>query len=347
VKAKPVTVTKARKGSSRVVTVAPPPMLHRGWIDYRLLSGDTNQALRVLLTNDDLPVPTDEILNTVRTLLAAPKGFDPTSKPNKTNVPFVYRLDCRPLILEPQARDKALEILRTPRVRELVEAGLLLGVPLSAIITTLAAHLKMTNVTEAAVQMFRVAFFDTDVVTRAQLKVAVQQRARQAVLRVVGGEEDSPAARRAISADARMVAVSLPSSPIAWNAVLMSMGYTPGKHELPKILDHLEQLAATRAAQALLRAGRDDERRSEAFVRVLSNLRQIHAGATSPEQEMAAKILQFKMKTERESLMTVADLRARGEDVTVDVVPAIDPRADVSQPLGDDGENFDAAVGDA
>ena len=57
---------------------------------------------------------------------------------------------------------------------------------------------------------------------------------------------------------------------------------------------------------------------------------------------------QFRLKTETQRMPSVADLRARGDEITTDVVPAIDPRTDMGGPSGDDEcEAFDAAAGDA
>jgi hypothetical protein len=57
--------------------------------------------------------------------------------------------------------------------------------------------------------------------------------------------------------------------------------------------------------------------------------------------------MRFKLRTETEKMPSVADLRARGGEVTVDVVPAADPRVNASDTMADDNVDFDEAVGEA
>ena len=100
----------------------------------------------------------------------------------------------------------------------------------------------------------------------------------------------------------------------------MSLGYAPAKADLSKILSELEQTAATRAAQALIRGGPDDERRAAAFTGVLRDLRQIHQTVQTPDEDMNASLAKFLMRTDDTKLVSVEELRARGEGVTIDVV---------------------------
>lgn len=337
---------KIGRTAAPAAIVLPPPMLHTRWLHYRLLMGDSNEALRAQLTADDLPAPADAILNAIRSAFDLPRVFNPTSRTHKASRAFILGSDCWPLFEQHDMREQALRILRAPRVREVVESGALLGVPHAAVVTTLATHLRLTDVTSGALQIYGSAFFETSRFTRAQLKIVVQQSVRQAVVRVAGGEEDGPPVRRALSSDPRMVAVSLPSSPVAWNAVLMAMGFAPGRFELAKIVDQLETVAATRAAQALLRGGRDDERRAEGFTRVLRGLREIHGGAVSPDDELKNKLMQFKMQNDTSPVVGINELRRRGEEVTTDLVPPMDPHVERGDPFGDDAEGFDEAVGD-
>lgn len=143
-----------------------------------------------------------------------------------------------------------------------------------------------------------------------------------------------------------MLAVSMSKSPLGLDVLLLAAGLSPGRRELSRALVELENVTTTRVAQALLRGGRDDDKRALGFTNVLRGLREIHTGATSPQDELAAKMRQFRLKTETQKMPSVADLRARGDDVTTDVVPAIDPRTDMSGPRDDEREIPEDAAGE-
>jgi len=139
----------------------------------------------------------------------------------------------------------------------------------------------------------------------------------------VTGTDDESAARRAINSDARMAAVLLPCSGSAWTAVMLSLGTTPPKRDLAAVASELEQLASVRAGQALLRGGKDDERKAEAYVGVIARVRQIRESIGEPDDAIA-KVLRFSLKEDIAPLASVAQLRARGEEVTVNIEPVSD-----------------------
>ena len=340
----PGTAKVKRARSPAAPTVAPAPTPHGRWLRFLVLQGHANGAVRTLLANDDLPPASDAALNLLRSSITPPKGFTPESTTHKASVEYVRQLGLEPLFRQRPDMQQALVLLRTPRARELAESAMLIGVPTSAIVQVLATHLRM-NVTASALELYAATFFDIATLTRAQLRLVVQDRVRQSVVRVAGGDEAGPASRRAIASDARMLAVSMSKSPLGLDVLLLAAGLSPGRRELSRALVELENVTTTRVAQALLRGGRDDDKRALGFTNVLRSLREIHAGATSPQEELAAKVMKFRLRTERESLVSVADLRARGDDATVDLVPPIDPRSDVSDVVGDGGDDYDEACG--
>lgn len=71
---------------------------------------------------------------------------------------------------------------------------------------------------------------------------------------------------------------------------------------------------------------------------VLRGLRDIHAGATSPDEELTARLMKFQLKTESTPMMSVDDLRRRGQSVTTDIVPAVAPDEPQGDVFGDEGE---------
>jgi hypothetical protein len=315
-------LTGRRSTTGSKPSTQPPPKRAAGlctrWVIILILEGRTNPYIRAALARDDLPCPIDAELDGLRAEHLA-RGFKPKSP---KNTPLLQKLGVAPFFPRTPEAEEALVLLREPRVREIVEAGVIVGVPVPAIVQTLRVYLKR-KVSPAAIDLFRSVFFDVSAVMRAQLRVLVHARVRLAVMRAVADPEDEVAAGRAVAADARSVAVSLPSSFLGWASVLMAAGYAPGRRDLAEVIGHMESVAVVRASEAMLRGEPEDERRAEAFVGIVQRLHQIRGSVVTPESEIVKKLNAFRVQTTTETLPTIAELRAGGDDVTIDVAPPL------------------------
>jgi hypothetical protein len=309
--------------------------LHRRWVLFLILQGHQNELVRRLLAIDDLPCADDAELDAMRAEYTTPKGFKPLSERHAPSVAFLQHVGLESLFREGPGVKEAVSILRHPRPRELAEAALVLGVPAAAIARMLTTHLHH-EVTPRAIETYRRCFFDTSVVVRAQLKVLVEARVRFAVRRAISGEDDEVAARRAIAADARTIASALPSSPIALQAVFLALGLSPGRQELGDVLRQMETLSVIRAGQALLRGEPDDERRAEAFTGVLRQIQGIKEMVVVPDAELHKKLRSISLMTDNRPAVTMAELTAQGDQVTVDLAPIGMVEADLGGDVEDE-----------
>jgi len=176
------------------------------------------------------------------------------------------------------------------------------------------------SVTPEAVTLFVDTFFAISSVSRAQLRLLLEERLRAAIL-AVDPKADAHDVRRLVASDARVMALSLPASPIAWSNVMMKLGWTPPRQELDKIINSLESLSAVRLGGALLRGGQNDDKRAEACVSVLRQVREIKEMVASPAELLNKQINKFRLTHDTQRIATVRELRSRGDDVTVDVSP--------------------------
>lgn len=293
------------------------------WVLVLLLQGQSNNAVRAALLADDLSCPSDEVLDRLRTE-QVPKAF----KPRKHKA-LLEKLGVAPFFHKTTEAEQALALLRDPRARELVEAAIITGVPRGDVEKTLTMY-KQLPVSVGAIELYERTFFDVGAFTRAQLRVLVFARVRAAVMRMVADPEDEAAARRAIEADARSVAIALPSSPLAWAAVLVAAGHPLGRFDLPRVVGQMEDLAARRVSEALLRGGPDDERRAVSFVSVLEKVSTIKTAVVPPQAALLKHFSALRLRTSTVKLPTVTELCA--DRVTVDMGPA-------SGPLGDENAN--------
>jgi hypothetical protein len=204
----------------------------------------------------------------------------------------------------------------------MVEAALIGGLPCRAISQTLGVYLKY-HASPAAIALFQTMFCDTTAVSRSQLRLEVDHRVRLAVERAAAADVDRALVERAVAADARTVAASLPSSPLSWSAILLSLGLPPGRRELGDFIDQMTSLATVRASECLSRAAWGDERRAESYVGILAKLHQIRESVATPSAELAKKIQSFQLRHEAAPMRTVAQMREAGDEVTVDGGPPL------------------------
>lgn len=90
----------------------------------------------------------------------------------------------------------------------------------------------------------------------------------------------------------------------------------------------MESLAVVRAGESLLRGEPGDGRRAESFVNVLQKIHEIRETVATPDSQLAKQLIHLVHSTK--PMMTVAELRARGDEVTVDMGPPLAEAGDVA-----------------
>jgi len=317
-----------------------PPMLHRRWVEFLVVRGESDDRVHQFLVDDVLPTPASDVLDAMRASLVLPRGFKPQSKTHAPTRAFLEKLGLVEVFDRNPEAQQALRILRWPQPRELVEAAVIGGVPLKAVEQILARTFGM-KVTCGALKLYAGIFFDVAMMSRVQLRPLLEERLRHAVLDAAP-RTDPKELRRLVASDARMMAMAMPTSELGWAAVLMRLGHTPARLELSEVVSKLESFASIRLGQALLRGGPRDDRRAESCASVLEKVRKIRETVQTPAEELNKRLTQFRLVHATEPQISVHELRERGDEVAVDNMPPTiavwDRRAE------DEGEEEDAAV---
>ncbi len=219
----------------------------RRFIEALLLEGHSPAFIERVLGNADLPVPTVAELDSIRSgLPPTPKAFKPRVASHKPSAGYIARLGLLSYFRETPEWQQARAVLAAPRVREVVESGLVLSVPLDQAGHIVRLQLRH-HVSPGALALYGAMFLDVSSLARSQLRVVVRERARLAVLRVHGDDAAEEAIARAVEADARVLATTLPSSKLAWGSVLLQLGFQPNRIDLANVIDHVADVAAVRA----------------------------------------------------------------------------------------------------
>ncbi len=331
-------MTKAKAKAPKLSVPLPQlaPSLHARWLYNLLARRLCNDDVRCLLLGDDLPCPTDDALDLMRATHPVPKGFSAARAEHAPSATYLRELGLEPFFRHTAEANEALALLRNARAREVVEAASITGVPLTALIPVLAREFG-ASFTLAGVELYGRTFFDVAALGRAQLRVAVHARVKQAVFRQaeVGDER---AAHRAVQRDARVVAVALPRTNLSWSAVLLAMGLAPMKRSLGKAIDEIEQLAVARMHQVLARAGDDDERRALSYATIIRTTREIREKLAEPNEATRGALQQLRIIQSTSATPTVRELVEAGDEVaSLDVGPGAPAERVESQDESDEG----------
>lgn len=296
------------------------PRLDFVWLRFLIASGFSDAHVLRLLANDDLPTLSDVELSALRAEVVPPKGFAPLDPEHGPSTTFMVANGITPFFRNTDVAVEALRILRSSRPREMVEAAILCAVPRAIVVRLLARHVRC-EASEDGVALFEEAFFNVGSVSRSLLRPLVRARVELHLDRSIP-REDPRARRRAVSADARSVASSMPSASATWHAVTMSLGWLPRKQDLEIALGEIEQVAIVRASETLMQGRPEAERRALALVAVVEKTRAIRAVLEPPEKGLADALAAHIMRDERR-LPTLGDLVAQGDQVgTIDAGPA-------------------------
>jgi hypothetical protein len=186
------------------------PWLHLRWITWQILCGSSNSAIRDLLAEDALPCPRNSALDRRRKALRqALHGFSTRPPFNRESEMFLRLLRLDRLALGAEEANRARAILRTPRLREVVETELLLGASHPAIAGVVRDALEF-SVTVESIRQFEVLFFYVELLTRAQLQMSVEDRVRVGLRQAASKGSDPATLARALSSDPRVIAASSP-----------------------------------------------------------------------------------------------------------------------------------------
>jgi len=317
-----VSGTKRPRPRSEVLPARRIDRLDLRWLRVLVLERRSAAFIARTFENSDLPVPSVEELAGIQETLNVPKNFRPTSTSHKPSIAFVEKLGLTPYFRNTPEWRGARHILdSSSRMRALVEAGLIAGVPTKDLVEVVRLTLR-EELSEHDVALYSRMFFDVGSTSRSVLRALVATRVRLAVLRSLGADADERVVAQLVESDGRCLAATLPScSKVAWCSVLLALGHAPSRIDLPRMLDHVGDLAAMRAGAMVLRGGAGDEEVAERYAGVLVKLRQVRATINVPDEELHKRLAKIALRTDDQSVLTASELLARGDGLAVNNLP--------------------------
>lgn len=350
--AKISTKRKGRAGAE----VLPPRRVARldlTFLQALVLAGRSFEYIERVLENSDLPPTSSEELASIREALGPPKNLKPNAASHKPSVAYLDRVGLSEYFRNSPKWREAKAILESPKARELTEAAILAWAPDAQIIALLRMQAHGTSL--GGLRVYERFFFNVNSVSRSELRVLVGARVRQCILRVLGADAHEDAMKEAIEADGRTVAASLPAAVLRWPSVQLSLGCAVPNLKLAPALDDVVNLAAIRSASMVLRGRPGDEQIAERYSSVLERLQRVRETLSEPDEDLYRKLRKIQIRHETSSVVTVAELRAGGGQVsTASHIPPNGTVLDAERAErdgeqdddGDDGVDLDPSAAD-
>ena len=231
---------------------SPPPLLHLREVQRLLLLGYNDADISRSLINDGLADVDDAELDAVRASLQPPKVFRPLDPKHAPSADYLTSLGLLGMVRETVEAKEARAVLRSRRVRELVEVAAFFPAPPREV-QYLVQRLCHHTVSLEGLRLFYSAYFDGTAVSHSELRVLVERHVKAILLRGVR-EEDLPAAKRAVRQDVRLARPHAPLEPngLGWRHGPARIGAAtpgPGRHPVSARAAHGNARCTSRTSE--------------------------------------------------------------------------------------------------
>lgn len=257
-----------------------------------------------------------EYIERLRQTCSPPVPFYPNDDLHFPSQRFLIREDLRALFFPDQHTECALNILGTPRAKEVVETSLICRSTMAWIAAVLTRKLGVRSTPES-VSIYKHYFFNTDLVDSHELKTILRKRvelidvydSHQQILKTIGWKTGY--------SDPRRISAEMAITPLAGMMNEMRMGLMPTNIELSKVASAARLAATVGCLEGLMRGERPDRCRDLAQTAKL--MHEMLETVGDPESELQSSLQALTLQTEAEPIPPIRQLT--GGNHTVDVQP--------------------------
>jgi hypothetical protein len=136
----------------------------------------------------------------------------------------------------------------------------------------------------------------------------LELRAMRRACRSAVDEDERRVALRVARSDARVLAASLPRSPVSWYLALGALGHAPAAVRVDKLLEQLRSHAALRAVESVMRGAPGDEARAAAFVNILRGAHELHQQVVPANAALRDSLASIRLITDQTSVPSIHDI---------------------------------------
>lgn len=315
------------------------------YLKYLLVHPDDygNSYIRDVAIEHGLDFLGDWYLDRLRVMLDPPFPFFPENRSHVPSRRFIRDEKIEQVFLDKDDMPTALKILERPRLREVVEVMMLSQAPMKAIVYGLKVRHKF-ECTELALKLYRHYFWNLDLVDTTETRAIVHRRFEN----VVNDQRSEIRGQYGVlhrlrSADPRVAASRLPSSPLTALMAQVQMGVAPGKISLAEVLESGRLMASLRALEAAATGGPVGAAMVLQYATGAKMLAELLDAAVKPEDQLRDELQAFRLKSSQEQVPLLTNL-TKGHH-TVDLQPEPEPEQEFDDAEDGDGAAEEPAAG--
>lgn len=262
-------------------------------------------------------------LERLKKRLHVPSPFFPFDKTHLPSQRFLVKEQLKGFFFPDDDEKVAHDLVKMPRVKELIETMTLAEEPLIVTSQMLQRQGKKCSVT--ALKRYCAFYWDLALVDSVEVHALLRLRVERLVIRA-DGEEVHPydrlqheALKKASYKDPRRLVTDMPITPLAGLINRMRMGYMPSSVDLGRLAQATRMMSVVRAFSESMSGAPDSAARARDFSVVARVMTEIITEMGSPDLDLKKELQQLALQTEDIRPPTIHQLS--GGHHTVDLQP--------------------------
>lgn len=293
------------------------------YIKYLIVhpSGHDDARVKELLDEVQLDSINEEYIKKLRATCTPPYPFYPSDPLHRPSQRFLMKEKLQGLFSLDESTKRAIDALKSPRVKEFIESMVLSGAS-SVLIASALTNQKNFACTSLSIDKYKHFFWNIDLVDTTEMRALLALRASQP-------DENEKYEDRVVKAalyrasfdDPRRVAADLPNAPLVALMSQMRMGFMPRQIDLAKVLEATQKAAAIRALEATLRGAPRDSTRALEFSTVTKMMGEVLETVVKPDERLREELATIALRTEEGGVPIIHEL-SQGQH-TLDLQPKV------------------------
>jgi len=279
-------------------------------------SKHSNDQITELCEKQQLDYVSDAYLDGLRASCVPPVPFYPFDTLHTKSQRFLYKEKLQQLFLPDEDMKITLKLLKHARGKEFVEAMVLSGAHAEIVASALGQH-RNFPCTPKAVGYYRHFFWNVDLVDTTELRALLQLRAPNADDVPDKQKKTAKALNKIFRDDPRMVAASLPNSPLVALMSQMRMGLMPRNVDLVGMLETVRTVATIRTLEAAMLGGPFDSKKALEFSTVARNMTEMLETVVKPDDKLREELATIALRTEEGPVPYIHELSAGQHTVEI------------------------------
>jgi hypothetical protein len=279
------------------------------YIKYLILHPDrlTDDDIVRTLRENQLDYPGPGYLDRVRATLKPPVPFYPLRETDLPSYRFLQKQKVHRLFFRDAHMDLALEVLQSPKAKEVMETLLILA----AEPTDICFRLRKFgfNVLPKAVEYYAHFFMNMTLVDPTEIRALISVRVED--MQLLGDDRETAirykAMKQAMYADPRYMAANSPAAHLAAVRMQMRYGYKP-QIDFGRLMEGMRDLATVSALETLLRGGPKSAAEARDLSVVIATVNGILTDQGGGSEELTRRLQTLGITTDTKPVPTIKQL---------------------------------------